>query len=152
MNIKGHFETITRHKLLVMKYCFECGLYRQGLTHDLSKYSHTACRMYKLQYKMYFGIILHIKRRVLPHKADKHAVAPSRGNIPKHLRGVAGQSGQHQMPDDGAALQQTIFIKLRCTCLAHHFINSRNGELTVILRMRVQTCICLLYTSPSPRD
>ena len=27
MNIKGHFETITRHKLLVMKYCFECGLY-----------------------------------------------------------------------------------------------------------------------------
>ena len=45
------------------------------------------------------------------------------------------------MPDDGAALQQTIFIKLRCTCLVHHFINSRNGELTVILRMRVQTCI-----------
>ena len=39
MNIKGHFETITRHKLLVMKYCFECGLYRQGLTHDLSKYA-----------------------------------------------------------------------------------------------------------------
>ena len=25
MNIKGHFETITRHKLLVMKYCFACG-------------------------------------------------------------------------------------------------------------------------------
>ena len=33
MNIKGHFETITRHKLLVMKYCFECGLYEQGLAH-----------------------------------------------------------------------------------------------------------------------
>ena len=41
MNIKGHFETITRHKLLVMKYCFECGLYKQGLAHDLSKYSPT---------------------------------------------------------------------------------------------------------------
>ena len=39
--IKGHFETITRHKLLVMKYCFECGLYEQGLAHDLSKYSPT---------------------------------------------------------------------------------------------------------------
>ena len=39
MNIKGHFETITRHKLLVMKYCFACGLYEQGLAHDLSKYS-----------------------------------------------------------------------------------------------------------------
>ena len=41
MNIRGHFDTITHHKLLVMKYCFACGLYRQGLTHDLSKYSPT---------------------------------------------------------------------------------------------------------------
>ena len=41
MNILGHFETITRHKLLVMKYCFACGLYEQGLAHDLSKYSPT---------------------------------------------------------------------------------------------------------------
>jgi len=36
-----HFQTITRHKLLVMKYCFRLGLYWQGLTHDLSKYSPT---------------------------------------------------------------------------------------------------------------
>ena len=41
MNIRGHFDTITHHKLLVMKYCFACGLYRQGLAHDLSKYSLT---------------------------------------------------------------------------------------------------------------
>ena len=39
MNIKGHFETITRHKLLVMKYCFACGLYEQGLAHAVS-YTH----------------------------------------------------------------------------------------------------------------
>jgi len=25
--------------MLVMKFCFQCGLYAQGLTHDLSKYS-----------------------------------------------------------------------------------------------------------------
>lgn len=36
-----HFKTITRHKLLVMKYCFRLGLYWQGLMHDLSKYSPT---------------------------------------------------------------------------------------------------------------
>ena len=36
-----HFETITKHKLLVMRYCFRIGLYRQGLLHDLSKYSPT---------------------------------------------------------------------------------------------------------------
>jgi len=33
-----HFITITRHKNRVMKYCFKCGLYKQGLLHDLSKY------------------------------------------------------------------------------------------------------------------
>ena len=34
----GHFNTITKHKFLVMRYCFKIGLYRQGLLHDLSKY------------------------------------------------------------------------------------------------------------------
>lgn len=33
-----HFKTITYHKYLVMKGCFKVGLYKQGLTHDLSKY------------------------------------------------------------------------------------------------------------------
>ncbi len=37
--IWSHFKTITEHKLLVMKYCFKVGLYKQGLLHDLSKYS-----------------------------------------------------------------------------------------------------------------
>ena len=37
--ITGHLKTINRHKLLVMKYCFRAGLYKQGLLHDLSKYS-----------------------------------------------------------------------------------------------------------------
>ena len=38
MHFFGHFKTITRHKMLVMKYCFRLGLYRQGLMHDMSKY------------------------------------------------------------------------------------------------------------------
>ncbi len=41
MNALKHFNTITQHKLLVMRYCFKAGLYRQGLLHDLSKYSPT---------------------------------------------------------------------------------------------------------------
>lgn len=47
----SHFETITRHKILVMKECFRVGLYRQGLLHDLSKYSPTeflvGCKYYQ---------------------------------------------------------------------------------------------------------
>ena len=35
----GHLKTITAHKRLVRKYCFKVGLYKQGLLHDLSKYS-----------------------------------------------------------------------------------------------------------------
>ncbi len=36
-----HFKTITHHRRLVRKYCFRVGLYWQGVTHDLSKYSWT---------------------------------------------------------------------------------------------------------------
>ena len=36
-----HFKTITRHRWIVMCGCFRVGLYRQGLAHDLSKYSPT---------------------------------------------------------------------------------------------------------------
>ncbi len=35
----GHFSTITCHKIKVGQLCFRCGLYKQGLMHDLSKYS-----------------------------------------------------------------------------------------------------------------
>lgn len=35
----GHLRTINHHKFLVMRHCFRVGLYRQGLLHDLSKYS-----------------------------------------------------------------------------------------------------------------
>ena len=39
MRALAHFKTITHHRHLVCRYCFRLGLYRQGLTHDLSKYS-----------------------------------------------------------------------------------------------------------------
>ena len=51
MNILGHFHTITSHKLLVMKHCFQIGLYKQGILHDLSKYMPSefliGCRYYQ---------------------------------------------------------------------------------------------------------
>lgn len=39
MNIWGHFKTITRHRHQVIKHCRKAGILRQGLFHDLSKYS-----------------------------------------------------------------------------------------------------------------
>lgn len=40
-----HLKTINNHKYLVMKHCFAVGLYKQGILHDLSKYSWTEFSM-----------------------------------------------------------------------------------------------------------
>ena len=39
MHVFKHFITVCRHRRQVRKLCFKCGLIRQGLTHDLSKFS-----------------------------------------------------------------------------------------------------------------
>ena len=36
-----HFITITYHKYLVARGCFQIGLFKQGILHDMSKYSPT---------------------------------------------------------------------------------------------------------------
>ena len=36
-----HLHTVNKHRFLVMIHCFRAGLIRQGLCHDLSKYSPT---------------------------------------------------------------------------------------------------------------
>lgn len=41
MKLWNHLKTINKHKYYVTKLCFRCGLYKQGLLHDLSKYSYT---------------------------------------------------------------------------------------------------------------
>ena len=37
--LSGHLKTVHHHRALVRRHCFACGLYKQGLLHDLSKYS-----------------------------------------------------------------------------------------------------------------
>lgn len=39
MSLFRHLHTINKHRRLVRKGCFKVGLYKQGLMHDLSKYS-----------------------------------------------------------------------------------------------------------------
>lgn len=39
MKAWNHLKTITHHKCLVMRHCFQVGLYKQGLLHDMSKIS-----------------------------------------------------------------------------------------------------------------
>ena len=50
-NIIKHVKTVTKHRALVCQNCFRAGIYLQGLTHDLSKFSPeefwVSCRMYQ---------------------------------------------------------------------------------------------------------
>lgn len=39
MKIIKHFKTICKHKHYVRKYCWKMGMYWQGVTHDMSKFS-----------------------------------------------------------------------------------------------------------------
>lgn len=39
--LKGHLKTVFKHKHLVRKYCWACGLYWQGIAHDMTKFSPT---------------------------------------------------------------------------------------------------------------
>ena len=52
-NAAGHLKTITMHRCEVMKNCFRIGLYWQGLTHDLSKFSPVEFRTGVLYYRGY---------------------------------------------------------------------------------------------------
>ena len=40
-NFWGHLKTVTKHRFKVMIHCFKAGIYWQGLTHDLSKFTPT---------------------------------------------------------------------------------------------------------------
>lgn len=96
-NAYGHLKTINRHKRLVMHYCFKAGLYRQGILHDLSKYSpseflvgvkyyngHKSPNVFEREEKGYSGAWLHHKGR------NKHHFEYWIDNKPTGDRNMAG--------------------------------------------------------------
>ena len=67
-NAWNHLKTITEHKWVVMQGCFKLGLYKQGLLHDLSKYTPEEFRT---------GI-LYFQGNRSPNAAEKEDVGYSR--------------------------------------------------------------------------
>lgn len=97
MNIWKHFCTINHHKILVMRGCFQVGLIRQGLLHDLSKYSPTE---FIVGCKYYQG-------NMSPNNAEREAVGYSsawlhhKGRNKNHLEywidyGIPDKEGPHK--------------------------------------------------------
>lgn len=68
--IRGHLKTINAHKRKVMELCFRCGLIKQGLKHDLSKYSPTEL---KTGFKYYQGF----RSPIDAQKEDNNGVSVS---------------------------------------------------------------------------
>ena len=115
INIYKHLRTVGRHRREVMKNCFRAGLYWQGLTHDLSKYSPEE---FWISCKMYQGTRS-------PNEAERE------------LKGYSTAWMHHKGRNK------------------HHFEywndyspkTKRNEAVKMPL-----IYVCLLYTSPSPRD
>lgn len=75
MKAFAHFCTITKHKKLVLKECFRVGLYKQGLLHDMSKYSWTEFRVGCRYYQGTRSLIMPNgkKKGILPHGSTTKA-------------------------------------------------------------------------------
>ena len=114
MNIKGHFDTITRHKLRVMKYCFACGLYEQGLAHDLSKYSPT---------EFIPGCIYYQGDRS-PNEAERvdkgysAAWLHHKGRNRHHLEYWVDYTGNNDCPMDGVRMPEKYVAEMICDRIA----------------------------------
>ena len=98
-----HLCTIMHHKKLVRAGCFKVGLYKQGLLHDLSKYSPTeflvGCKYYQgnmspnnaeREDKGYSSAWLHHKGRNKHHMEYWIDYAPEKGACGAGHKGICG--------------------------------------------------------------
>lgn len=72
----GHLHTVSQHRREVRRLCFKCGLYWQGLTHDLSKYSPVE----------FFNGVKYYSGTTSPHHGERAACGYSKAWIHHHNR------------------------------------------------------------------
>lgn len=94
MHIIKHFKRITNHRLLVMKMCFQCGLYWRGLTHDLSKYSKAEFLEGAKYYVETHSSVLECQRKTGKSEAWLH----HKGRNPHHPEYWVDKEGPIMMP------------------------------------------------------
>ena len=152
-----HFKTITHHRWLVRGGCFRVGLYWQGLTHDLSKYTPTefsvGARFYQgnrspngaeREAKGYSEAWMHHKGRNRPHYeywTDMHPETRLYESVPmprKYLvemvmdRIAACRVYQGKNYTDGSAL--AYFDRSREKSLMHPQLKQELGYILTMLR------------------
>ena len=109
-----HFCTVTSHRMLVAKYCFRLGLYWQGLTHDLSKYTPTE---FLVGARYYLG-------DHSPNEAERDARGYSsswlhhKGRNKHHLEYWIDYTGTNDPPMDGMEMPVKYVAEMICDRIA----------------------------------
>ena len=78
----GHLKTVRSHRKTVRKLCFSCGLYWQGITHDLSKYSPVE----------FWNGVKYFTGKASPHVGERKALGYSKAWIHHHNK------NKHHLP------------------------------------------------------
>ena len=108
----GHLRTINRHRRMVRKLCFKCGLYWQGLTHDLSKYSPT---------EFWNGVKFYTGTKS-PHVGEREKYGYSKAWIHHHNRNKHHAEYWQDIGKDGNAhaidMPYKYFVEMLCDRVA----------------------------------
>ena len=108
----GHLKTVNKHRRMVRKLCFKAGLYWQGLTHDLSKYSPVE----------FWNGVKYFTGTASPHVGERKALGYSKAWVHHHNRNKHhGEYWQdidkngHHCPID---IPEKYFIEMICDRVA----------------------------------
>ncbi len=150
-----HFKTINHHKWLVMKSCFACGLYKQGLLHDLSKYSPVE---FRVGAKYYQGTRS-------PNNAEREATGVStawlhhKGRNKHHFEYWIDYSKEKDKPMMGMEMPINYVVEMFCDRIAacktyqkDHYTNRsaleyyEQGKKKYMMHPKTEELLCHLLT------
>ena len=108
----GHLRTVNKHRRMVRKLCFKCGLYWQGLTHDLSKYSPVE----------FWNGVKYYTGTASPHIGERKARGHSEAWIHHHNRNKHHAEYWHDIGKGGKdtpiTMHQKYFVEMICDRVA----------------------------------
>ena len=112
----GHLRTVSRHRRMVRKLCFKFGLYWQGLTHDLSKYSPT---------EFWNGVKFYTGTKS-PHVGEREKYGYSKAWIHHHNKNKHHAEYWHDIDKTGRettiSMPERYFIEMLCDRIAASMI------------------------------
>ena len=118
----AHFKTITYHKILVFKYCYKMGIIKQGILHDLSKYSFTE----------FFVGVKYFQGNRSPNNAEKEDRGYStswlhhKGRNKHHLEYWIDYSGNKSKPLEGMKIPELYIIEMLADRIAACRVYQKN--------------------------